>query len=159
MLHCGMKWHCFIWKGGIMKRTWRCMKHILCLRALLVKHQNIWSTPGGVWNEAFSGFMFFCLFSKAKKTWSLKRHRFIRRQACFIIPPFQMKQLHVVPLWSICCSQIWSTSVLRRLYKEELLNKIPASQTDWLFCFLPHNLPSKTARRSVRKAIRHTPTV
>ena len=36
---------------------------------------------------------------------------------------------------------------------------IYASQTDWLFCFLPHNLPSKTAMRSVRKAMIHTKTV
>ena len=34
-----------------------------------------------------------------------------------------------------------------------------ASQTDWLFCFLPQDLPSKTALRSVRKAIVHTKTV
>ena len=38
MLHSEMKWSCFIWKGVFMK-------HILCLRALLVKHQNIWSAP------------------------------------------------------------------------------------------------------------------
>ena len=36
---------------------------------------------------------------------------------------------------------------------------IYASQTDWLFCFLPQDLPSKTARRRVRKAIVHTKIV
>ena len=36
---------------------------------------------------------------------------------------------------------------------------IYANPTDWLFCFLPHKLPSKTALQSVRKAIVHTKTV
>ena len=101
---------------------------------------------------------FFCLFSKAKNmkpekafaSWhAVPLHTpsgvLHAPQVRFTMPPFQMKQLpssfhfavasHFVPQWSICCSQIWSTSVLRRLYKEELLNKIYASPTDWLFCF------------------------
>jgi len=60
VLHIGMKWRCFIlWSGSetmlhrqaFMKHFVSCtplacqahksMKHILCLRALLVKHQNI----------------------------------------------------------------------------------------------------------------------
>lgn len=36
---------------------------------------------------------------------------------------------------------------------------IYASPSDWLFCFLPQDLPSKTALRSVWKAIVHTQTV
>ena len=67
-----------------------------------------------------------------------------------------MKQLHSIPLWSICLVQIWSTSVLRRLYNKGNAFCICASPTDWLFCFLSHKLPSKNARWSVRQAIIHT---
>ena len=80
-----------------------------------------------------SGHHFFAFFLKAKKHEAWKGFRFMARSAasctdgalhtakpCFIIQPFQMKQLHFVPQWSICCSQIWSTSVLRRLYNMEL---------------------------------------
>ena len=60
---------CFIWKGGFMK-------HILCLRALLVKHQNIWS--GTACHEAHLRCMKRSLFrlhfflpseNKTKKWW------------------------------------------------------------------------------------------
>ena len=99
-----------------------------------------------------SGHHFFALISRQKK-WSLKRLRFIARQSRFIRhsrascaagalhkTPFQMKQLHFIPLWSICFSQIWSTSLWRCLYNKEFFRWSYASQSDWLFSF-PENPP------------------
>ena len=70
MLHSGMKWSCFIWKGvlwstaspyeailRIMKHACRRMKRSLrCMKRHCVP-----------WSEALTGFMFFCLEIKVKK--------------------------------------------------------------------------------------------
>ena len=69
VLHSGMKWSCFIFakanasseKAFYEARLCR-MKHILCLRALLVKHQNIWSTAWQRYEaKPFQASCFFCL--------------------------------------------------------------------------------------------------
>ena len=111
--------------------------HFFCLDFKAKKH------------EAWKGFaswhavplhIFWCLTSKARK----HKMCFIRRQACFINPPFQMKQLHSIPLWSICCSQIWSTSVLRRLYNIELIFVSTPVKPTGFFVFSPKDSPQKT---------------
>ena len=56
-----------VWKGGFMKHAWRRMKHILCLRALLVKHQNIWSGTACHEAKPFQASCFFALKSRQKK--------------------------------------------------------------------------------------------
>ena len=75
LLHIVELWRNNASSSGFYEARLRRMKHILCLRALLVKHQNIWSTPDGVWCEAFAGFMFFCLWKKGKKNGGGTRNR------------------------------------------------------------------------------------
>ena len=70
MLHSGMKWSCFIlWNdsGTMLHLKRRFMKHFVsCTPPACQAHKSmkqsfgLWSTPVGVWSEAFSGFMFFC---------------------------------------------------------------------------------------------------
>ena len=54
-----------------------------------------------------------------------------------------MKQLHSIPLWSICLVQIWSTSVLRRLYNIELIFVSTPVNPTGFFVFSPTNYPQK----------------
>ena len=51
------------------------------------------------------------------------KSRFIRRQACFIKPPFQMKQLHFIPLWSIVPLSLHNMKHSLRLYDEKMKNE------------------------------------
>ena len=66
-------------------------------------------------NEAWKGFA-SCTEGALHGT----QCRFIRRQACFIKTPFQMKQLHFISLWSIVPLHftIWSTPLTLRMMKK-----------------------------------------
>ena len=146
ILPCG---HCAGWKRHKkliflqkspwqVKKPWYIMKHT---RWKTSGERSMWqlSSVGRAmdWKsmcprfDPGSGHHFFCPNS-GKKTWSLKRLCFVVRQNRFIRrsrasctagalhkTPFQMKQLHFIPLWSICFSQIWSTSLWRCLYNKE----------------------------------------
>ena len=66
-------------------------------------------------NEAWKGFA-SCTEGALHGT----QCRFIRRLACFIKTPFQMKQLHFISLWSIVPLHftIWSTPLTLRMMKK-----------------------------------------
>ena len=95
MLHSGMKWSCFIWKGVFNEARLRRMKRTC----------GAWSGSCEPWSEAFSGFMFFCLGIKAKKWSGWEENRFPIHNALISITLRAVMYFFVwSTLWSSYCS-------------------------------------------------------